>query len=77
VVWLLTIPWNGRSASVECAHKAGRFPKADNPQAFILADAQTRATYEAAYAQTSALYYKIKPTFEQVLREIGRWAARL
>ena len=64
------------------AHKTKRFPKADNPdiaenQAFILADPQTRATYEAAYAQTSALYYKAKPTFEEILTEIRRWAARL
>jgi hypothetical protein len=64
------------------AHKAKRFPKADNPtiainQAFILGDPPTRATYEAAYAQTSALYYKTKPTFEQILAEIGRWTARI
>lgn len=64
------------------AHKAKRFPKADNPnivenQAFILSDPRTRATYETAYAETSALYYKAKPAFEDILDEIGRWAARL
>jgi hypothetical protein len=63
-------------------HKANRFPNADNPsiaenQAFILGDPTTRATYEGAYAQTSALYYKTKPTFEQILEAIGRWATRL
>jgi hypothetical protein len=64
------------------AHKARRFPKADNPhiaenQAFILAVPQMRAIYKAAYAQTSALYYKSKPAFEEILAEIGRWAGRL
>jgi hypothetical protein len=64
------------------AHKAKRFPKADNPdiaenQAFILADPQTRETYKTAYAQTSALYYKTKPTFQDILAEIAHWAARL
>ncbi|RFB76603.1 nucleotidyl transferase AbiEii/AbiGii toxin family protein [Methylovirgula sp. 4M-Z18] len=63
-------------------HKAKRFRTADNPditanQAFILHDLPTRETYKTAYAQTSALYYKTKPTFEQILAEIGRWAARL
>lgn len=64
------------------AHKAKRFPKADNPhiatnQAFLLDDPDTRMTYQAAYAATSALYYGVKPTFEGILTEIGRWAARL
>jgi nucleotidyltransferase AbiEii toxin of type IV toxin-antitoxin system len=64
------------------AHKAKRFPGADNSdiaenQAFHLVDAQTRAIYEAAYVQTSALYYKTKPAFEEILTEIGRWATRL
>jgi hypothetical protein len=63
-------------------HKAKRFPQADNPniaqnQAFILSNPETRKLYENAYAQTSALYYKDKPTFEQILQEIGGWVSRL
>ncbi len=64
------------------AHKAKRFPQADNPniaenRAFILSDPATRKSYETAYADTSALYYKDKPTFEQILEEIGVWVDRL
>jgi hypothetical protein len=58
------------------AHKEKRFPKADNQdiaanQAFILSDPATRKLYEDAYKTTSALYYKGKPTFDQVLSKIG------
>jgi len=64
------------------AHKAKRFRRDDNPniaenEAFVLSDPQTRETYETAYAGTSALYYKARPTFEEILEEIGRWGARL
>jgi hypothetical protein len=63
-------------------HKEKRFRKADNPtiaenQAFLLSNPRTRATYKTAYTETSALYYKTKPSFEQILDAIGRWAARL
>ncbi len=63
-------------------HKAKRFPRADNPdiaqnQAFILNDPKTRQTYDKAYTATSALYYKAKPTFEQILQEFAVWAQRL
>jgi Nucleotidyl transferase AbiEii toxin, Type IV TA system len=63
-------------------HKKKRFRTGDNPniaenQAFILSDAETRATYKSAYAQTGALYFRAQPTFEEILDEIGRWAARL
>jgi hypothetical protein len=33
--------------------------------------------YKNAYAETSALYYKNKPTFEEILAEIMRWVGRL
>jgi hypothetical protein len=48
-------------------------------QAFILGDPGTRATYKAAYGETSALYYNVnvKPSFDQILQEIVRWATRL
>jgi hypothetical protein len=64
------------------AHKAKRFPKADNPnvaanQAFILSDPRTRETYRTAYAETSALYYKAKPDLDKILGDIERWAKRL
>jgi hypothetical protein len=64
------------------AHKAKRFPKADNQniaqnQAFILSDPATRKLYEKAYQDSSALYYGSKPTFTQILAEIGKWIDRL
>jgi hypothetical protein len=64
------------------AHKAKRFRGSDNPnisqnQAFILADPETRRTYAKAFAEGSALYYGDKPTFDQVLKEIGTWIDRL
>jgi predicted nucleotidyltransferase component of viral defense system len=64
------------------AHKTKRFRSGDNPniaanQAFILSDPKTRKLYEDAYAGTSALYYKEKPTFEQILAEIAKWVDRL
>lgn len=64
------------------AHKAKRFPGADNPniaenQAFVLNVPATRETYAKAYAVSSALYYRDKPTFEEILVEIAAWAGRL
>jgi hypothetical protein len=64
------------------AHKAKRFRQADNQniatnEAFILSDSETRKSYEAAYAKTSALYYGKKPTFDEILKEIGKNISRL
>jgi Nucleotidyl transferase AbiEii toxin, Type IV TA system len=64
------------------AHKTKRFRGGDNlniaqNQAFILSDPATRKTYEAAFAQTSALYYGNKPTFAQILERIGQWVDRM
>jgi hypothetical protein len=64
------------------AHKQKRFPKADNQtitenEAFILSDPNTRALYKNAYADSSALYYTDKPTFEQILSAIEASAKRL
>jgi nucleotidyltransferase AbiEii toxin of type IV toxin-antitoxin system len=64
------------------AHKQKRFRAGDNQniaenQAFILSDPKTRKTYTDAFAKTGALYYGHKPTFEQILEEIGEWADRL
>lgn len=63
-------------------HKANRFRQADNQniaenETFILSDAKTRASYASAYERGSALYYADKPSFEQILAEIGKWADRL
>jgi hypothetical protein len=46
-------------------------------QAFILADPETRKAYAKAFAESTALYYGDKPTFEQILAEIGKWIDRL
>ena len=64
------------------AHKAKRFRQGDNPniaenEAFILSDPATRESYAKAYAESTALYYGAKPTFEEILAEIGDWAERL
>jgi Nucleotidyl transferase AbiEii toxin, Type IV TA system len=64
------------------AHKAKRFPKADNQnitenQAFIIGDPETRKLYEKAYEDSSALYHGSKPTFSQILERIGEWIDRL
>lgn len=63
-------------------HKQNHFPKADNQniaenEAFLLSDAEHRATYQAAYARGSALYYRGRPTFEQILAEITASIDRL
>ncbi|HEV7880395.1 nucleotidyl transferase AbiEii/AbiGii toxin family protein [Bradyrhizobium sp.] len=63
-------------------HKNRRFRSLDNKniaknQAFILSDAETRKTYAATYAKTSALYYGRKPTFDQTLERISGWIDRL
>jgi len=63
------------------AHKAKRFRRDDNPniaenQAFILTDPETRKSYAKAFAESTALYYGDKPTFEQILKEIATWAER-
>ena len=64
------------------AHKTKRFPRADNQtiaenQAFLLSDPATRTVYEKAYGETSALYYQDKPSFDQILEEIGKWIDEL
>lgn len=64
------------------AHKQARFRQGDNQniaenEAFLLSNAKTRALYADAYERSSALYYAGKPTFEQILAEIGKWADKL
>jgi predicted nucleotidyltransferase component of viral defense system len=64
------------------AHKDRRFRSLDNKniaknEAFILSDPETRKTYGATYAKTSALYYGRKPIFDQILERINEWIDRL
>ncbi len=63
-------------------HKAKRFPKADNAviaenEAFVLSDAETRATLQKAYAASSALYFRGQPAFDDILAEIAIWVPKL
>jgi hypothetical protein len=63
-------------------HKQRRFRQGDNQNiaendAFILSNAETKALYTKAYERGSALYYAGKPTFEQILAEIGKWIGTL
>jgi hypothetical protein len=46
-------------------------------QAFILSDPKTKDLYTKAYERSSALYYAKKPSFEEILAEIGKWASKL
>jgi Nucleotidyl transferase AbiEii toxin, Type IV TA system len=64
------------------AHKKKRFRPADNlvirqNQAFVLADPATRELYTNAYSASMALYFGNKPTFEEILAEIGKFADRM
>jgi len=64
------------------AHKAARFPKADDPDisrnpAFRLEDADTRTAFGRAYRQTAALYYREQPPLDDLLARIGANAGRL
>ncbi|WP_238537085.1 nucleotidyl transferase AbiEii/AbiGii toxin family protein [Caulobacter sp. AP07] len=64
------------------AHKAKRFPRADEPDlrvnpAFVLPDEAVRDELKAAYARSSALYYQGQPPFEEILATITQWAPRL
>ena len=64
------------------AHKAKRFPKADNPviaenEAFALNNPDTRAKLQKAYIASHALYYRGQPAFEDILAAIANWAPKL
>ena len=63
-------------------HKQARFRQGDNQniaqnEAFLLSDADTRASYAKAYERGGALYCADKSTFEQIMGEIAAWADRL
>ena len=64
------------------AHKQKRFRPGDNQkisqnEAFALSAPETRTSYAKAFADSTVLYYGDKPTFDQILAEIGKWKARL
>lgn len=64
------------------AHKAKRFPQADNQnisknEAFLIADPATRKQYEEAFEKSSALYYRDKLTFADIIKKIGEWVDQL
>ena len=64
------------------AHKARRFRQGDNQdiaenEAFLLSHPETRKKYAGAFAESTALYYGKKPTFEQVIERIAEWIDRL
>lgn len=57
------------------AHKAARFPKADNQtisenDAFILSNPTTRELYEKEYVRTESLYYQGQPDFNDIIASI-------
>jgi hypothetical protein len=63
-------------------HKQARFRQGDNQniaanKAFLLSDGETRALYADAYKRSGSLYYKGKPTFEQIMAEIQKWIEKL
>jgi hypothetical protein len=64
------------------AHKEKRFRGGDNlniseNETFLVSDPATRESYAKAFTESTALYYGDKPTFEQILAEIGKWASKL
>lgn len=64
------------------AHKAARFPAADNKviaenPAFQLEDRETRRLFERAYEGTRSLYYRGQPPLADILARIGEHAGQL
>jgi hypothetical protein len=63
-------------------HKDDHFPQTDNENinentAFQLLDKKTRELYERAYEAGSALYYRGKPSFTEILAALDKWQDRL
>ncbi|MFD2966360.1 nucleotidyl transferase AbiEii/AbiGii toxin family protein [Sphingobacterium bambusae] len=64
-------------------HKENRFPQADyaipisENEAFLLNDPATRADYKKMYSDTSDLYYKGQPAFDELLDRISNYIAKL
>lgn len=63
-------------------HKKKRFRKEDNPiimenEAFLLREEKTRQEYQDEYDLSRSLYYKEKPTFQEILELIEKFAKNL
>jgi hypothetical protein len=63
-------------------HKERRFRTADNPviatnEAFLLRDDATRQLYAKAYDDTKALYYRNRPSFNEIIEGIRAYVDRL
>ena len=63
-------------------HKEKRFRSGDNPiilenEAFFLREKETRQKYQTEYELSRSLYYKEKPTFQEILQLIENFAQRL
>ncbi len=63
-------------------HKEKRFRKGDNPiivenEAFILHEKETRQKYQNEYELSQSLYYKEKPTFQEILQIIEKFSDKL
>lgn len=63
------------------AHKQKRFRSenqniAEN-EAFLLNDPANRIVYEAAYDRTKSLYYRDRPTFDEILGRIDEYVGQL
>ena len=65
------------------AHKKARFPKKDHEvpifenEAFLLNNPELRYRFKKRYIITASLYYKNQPNFDYMLKEIGKWVAKL
>ncbi|PJD94560.1 MAG: hypothetical protein CK425_11320 [Parachlamydia sp.] len=63
-------------------HKKKRFRKGDNPiilenEAFFLREKEIRLKYQHEYELSQSLYYKEKPTFQEILQMIEKFADKL
>ncbi len=63
-------------------HKEKRFCSGDNPiivenEAFFLREKETRQKYQNEYELSQSLYYKKKPTFQEILQLIEKFSVLL
>lgn len=70
------------STSKYSDHKEKRFRREDNPiilenEAFFLREKEVRQKYKNEYELSLSLYYKEKPTFQEILKIIEKFADQL
>ena len=64
-------------------HKEARFPKADfeipvsKNEAFLLSSKELRDSFHRRYEDTSALYYKGQPSFDDILNRLKEYLDKL